>query len=113
MFMVLPTDSYPQVNVHIYTLFMGSSVHFLVPALHDDFSRCLSLGHQQPWDWEGVPGAGFLSFPGRSKTRGGGAILLEPPTRCGNGLLLKFRRGYSEDQVKRKVYKGGSGTEPI
>lgn len=87
----------PTVSVHRHTLLMESSVHSLAPALHDDFSRCLSLGHQQPWDWEGVPGAGLLSFPGRSKTKGGGAILLEilPEVvmgSCSNsiGVILKI-----------------------
>lgn len=40
---------------------MKFSVHFLALALHDDFSRCLSPGHQQSQDWEGVPGGGLLS----------------------------------------------------
>lgn len=38
--------AHSQVNVHTLLEF---SVHFLAPP-HDDFSRCLSLGHQQPWD---------------------------------------------------------------
>ena len=67
-FMTLSMYSHPQVNVHTHThththtyththilLSHGSSVHFLAPLLCDDFSRCLSLGHRQPWDWAGVP----------------------------------------------------------
>lgn len=101
-----PVYTLTPTSAHTYPLLMEASGHFLAPALHDDFSRCLSLGHRQPWDWEGVPGAGLLSFPGRSKTRGGGAIFLEILPDVVMGSCSNSIGVIPKSNQSRKVYKG-------
>lgn len=54
MFMFLCTVSHAQISAYTPTP-TQFSVHFLAPALHDDFSRCLSPG-LQPQDWGGSSG---------------------------------------------------------
>lgn len=43
------------------------SVHLLAPALHDDFSRCLSPGLRPRLRMEGVPGGDSCPLPGRRR----------------------------------------------
>lgn len=111
IFTLLCTQSHTHKQVHAHTPAPTQfSVHFLAPALRDDFSRCLSPG-LRPQDWGGSSGWRLAVPFQEGAGLGGGALfpelqgseILEQLPEVMVGLLSSSPRGDSGEHLKLEV----------